>query len=87
MASALTEDTFEEKLRDIMDQGFRALKLSIDNFGHRDNSKSDREWDECEANLLKSARTIVGNDIQLMLDVYGSNPDWTPDFSWAVKTT
>ncbi len=87
MTSALTGDTFEIKLRNLMDQGFKAIKLSIDNFGHRESSKSDSEWDLCEARLLESARTIVGDNIELMLDVYGSNPDWTPDFDWAAKTT
>ena len=87
MASAVTGDSLEKKLRAILDRGFKAIKLSIDNFGHRDNSKSDHEWDLCEANLLKFARKIVGNKIKLMLDVYGSDPNWTPDFDWAVKTT
>jgi hypothetical protein len=64
MSSAVTGDAFEKKLRAILDQGFRAIKLSIDNFGHRDNSKSDGEWNLCEANLLKSARTIVGKNVQ-----------------------
>ena len=97
MTSAVSGDTFEKKLRAVLDQGYRAIKLSIDNFGHRDfghrdrfghrnSSKSDSEWDLCEANLLKSARAIVGKNVKLMLDVYGSNPYWTPDFDWAVKT-
>ncbi len=87
MTSAVAGDAFDKKLRSILDQGFRAIKLSIDNFGHRDHSKSDKEWDLCEANLLKFARKIVGNNIKLMLDVYGSDLQWTPDFDWAVKTT
>jgi len=87
MTSATAGDAFDKKLRSILDQGFRAIKLSIDNFGHRDHSKSDKEWDLCEANLLKFARKIVGNNIKLMLDVYGSDLQWTPDFDWAVKTT
>jgi D-galactarolactone cycloisomerase len=86
MTSALTGDSFEANLRDLMDQGFKAIKLSIDNFGHRDSSRSDSEWDLCEAKLLESARAIVGDNIELMLDVYGSDPNWTPDFHWAVKT-
>jgi L-alanine-DL-glutamate epimerase-like enolase superfamily enzyme len=87
MTSAVAGDAFEKHLRSIIDQGFRAIKLSIDNFGHRDNSKPDKEWDLCEANLLKFARKIVGENIQLMLDVYGSDPEWTGDFDWALKTT
>jgi D-galactarolactone cycloisomerase len=86
MTSAVTGDTFEKNLRALLDLGFRAIKLSIDNFGHRNNGLSESEWDLCEANLLKTARKIVGKNVLLMLDVYGSNPNWTPDFDWAVKT-
>ncbi len=87
MTSAAAGDAFDKILRSIVDQGFRAIKLSIDNFGHRDNSKSENEWDLYEANLLKFARKIVGADIKLMLDVYGSDPKWAGGFDWAVKTT
>jgi L-alanine-DL-glutamate epimerase-like enolase superfamily enzyme len=87
MTSAVVGDAFEKKIRAILDQGFKAIKLSLDDFGHRDNSKSDKEWDICEENLLKFARHIVGNNIKLMLDVYGSDPHWSPDFEWACKTT
>ena len=80
-------DAFDGILRSILDQGFRAVKLSIENFGHRDNSRSDKEWDVYEASLLKFARKIVGQDVQLMLDVYGSDANWTGDFDWALKTT
>ena len=86
MTSAVTGDAFEKKIRGLLDLGFRAIKLSIDYFGHRDSSKSESEWDHCEANLLKAARKLVGKNVQLMLDVYGSDPNWTPDFDWAVKT-
>ena len=86
MTSATMGDAFDKKMRTILDQGYKAIKLSIDNFGHRDNSKSENEWDLCEANLLKFARKIVGSNIKLMLDVYGSDPNWTPDFDWAVNT-
>jgi len=87
MTSAAAGDAFDKILRSILDQGFRAIKLSIDNFGHRNNSKSDNEWDRCEANLLRFARKIVGKDIQLMLDAYGSDPEWQGGFDWALKTT
>ena len=87
MTSAVAGDAFDKKLRSIADQGFRAIKLCIDNFGHRDNSKSDKEWDLCEAKLLKFARSIVGKNVQLMLDAYGSDPEWTGNFDWALKTT
>jgi len=90
MTSAAAGDAFDKILRSVVDQGFRAIKLCIENFGHRDisnSSKSDKEWDLCEANLLRFARSIVGRNVQLMLDVYGSDPEWAGDFDWALKTT
>ncbi len=87
MTSATAGDAFENILRAILAQGFKAVKLSIDYFGHRDNSKTKQQWDRCEAKLLQFARSIVGENIQLMLDVYGSDLNWTPDFDWAVNTT
>ena len=87
MTSAAAGDAFDRILRTVVDRGFRAVKLCIDNLGHRDSSKSDKEWDLCEANLLRFARKIVGKDIQLILDAYGSEPGWTGDFEWALKTT
>ncbi len=87
MTSATAGDAFDKILRSVLDQGFKAVKLCIENFGHRDSSKSNSEWDLSEANLLKFARKIVGKDIQLMLDVYGSDPEWSGDFDWALKTT
>jgi L-alanine-DL-glutamate epimerase-like enolase superfamily enzyme len=87
MTSATAGDDFDKILRTVVDQGFMAVKLCIDKFGHRDNSKSDKEWDICEAKLLRFARNIVGKNIQLMLDVYGSDPQWTGGFDWALKIT
>ncbi len=87
MTSAAAGDAFDKNLRSIVDQGFRAVKICIDKFGHRDDSKSDKEWDRSEANLLRFARKIVGKNVQLMLDVYGSDPEWTGDLDWALKTT
>jgi L-alanine-DL-glutamate epimerase-like enolase superfamily enzyme len=90
MTSAAAGDAFDKTLRSVVDRGFKAVKLCIENFGYRDisnSSKSDKEWDLCEASLLRFARKIVGKNIQLMLDVYGSDPEWTGDFDWALKTT
>jgi len=87
MTSAKPGDVFDKTLRSVVDQGFRAVKICIDNFGHRDSSKSDSQWDHCEAKLLRFARSIVGINVQLMLDVYGSDPNWTGDYDWAFKTT
>jgi D-galactarolactone cycloisomerase len=86
MTSAKAGDAFDKTLRSVVEQGFCAVKICIDKFGHRDNSKSEKEWDHCEASLLKSARSIVGKNVQLMFDAYGSDPNWTGDFDWAFKT-
>ncbi len=86
MTSAAAGDAFDRKLRSIVDQGFKAIKLCIENFGHRDNSKSEKDWDLCEANLLRFARSIVGENFPLMLDTYASDPKWRGDLDWALKT-
>ena len=85
--SAEPGDVFEKALRAVLDQGFKAVKLCIDNFGHRNDSRSDSEWDLCEANLLRFARSIAGKHVRLMLDVYSSNPAWSGDFDWALQTS
>ena len=86
MTSATPGDAFDRTLRSVVDQGFRAVKVCIDKFGHRNSSKSDKEWDLCEASLLEFARNIVGENVQLMFDAYASDPEWTGDFDWALKT-
>jgi len=90
ITSATAGDAFDKILRDVLDHGFRAVKLCIENFGHRDisnSSKPDKEWDHCEAELLRFARKIVGKNVQLMLDAYGSVPEWPGDLEWALKTS
>jgi len=87
MTSATAGDAFDKTLRSILDQGFKAVKICFDKFGHRNSSKSDKDWNRCEANLLRFARKIVGKNVQLMLDVYGSDPEWPGDIDWALKTS
>ena len=87
LTSALPGDDFDKTLRSALNQGFKAIKLSIENFGHHDDSKSGKDWEVCEAKLLRFARKIAGNEVQLMLDVYGSDPKWARDFDWALKTS
>jgi L-alanine-DL-glutamate epimerase-like enolase superfamily enzyme len=86
MTAARAGDAFDQILRSVVDQGFKAIKLCIEDFGRRDNSMSDKEWDRCETKLLEFARKIVGHDVQLMLDVYGSDLEWTANFDWALRT-
>lgn len=87
LTSAVPGDDFDKTLRAVLDHGFKAVKLCIDSFGHRDDSKSDKEWDRLEANLLRFARRIAGKNVQLMLDVYSSDPEWSGDIDWALKTS
>jgi len=86
MTAGTPGDAFDKTLRSVVDQGFRAVKICIDKFGHRNTDKSDKEWDQCEASLLEFARRIVGKNIQLMIDTYASDPQWTGGFDWALKT-
>ena len=86
MTTARPGDAFDRILRSVLDQGFKSVKLCIENFGRRDTSMSDKDWDRCEAGLLEFARKIVGGDIQLMLDVYGSGKEWAADIDWALRT-
>ena len=79
-------DRFDQLLRSCIDEGFRAIKLCIEGFGLRDDSLSHKEWDRREEGLLAFARKIVGDDVQLMLDVYASVPGWTADLDWALQT-
>ncbi|MGI9263553.1 MAG: mandelate racemase/muconate lactonizing enzyme family protein, partial [Gammaproteobacteria bacterium] len=87
MTSATPGDAFERALRAALDQGFKAVKLCIENFGHRDECMSVREWDLREAALLRFAREIAGESVRLMLDVYSSDPKWSGEFDWALKTS
>jgi len=87
LTSAEPGDDFDKTLRAALGRGFKAVKLCIDDFGHRDDSRSDKEWDRCEASLLRFAREIAGNDVKLMLDVYSSDPHWAGNLDWALKTS
>ena len=87
LTSAVPGDDFDKILRAVLGQGFKAVKLCIANFGHRGDKRSDKEWDLCEASLLRFARRIAGKNVQLMLDVYSSDPQWSGDLDWALKTS
>lgn len=86
MTSGKPGDAFDRILRSVVDQGFKSIKLCIENFGRRDPRMSEAEWNSREAGLLEFARKIVGNDIQLMLDVYGSALEWSAHLEWAATT-
>jgi D-galactarolactone cycloisomerase len=77
---------FEHRIRALTDLGFKAIKLALNGFGHRDSSKSDQEWDAYETAVLSHTREIVGPDFTLMLDVFGSDPEWPFNYDWALRT-
>lgn len=86
LSEAQNPDIFEQDIRALMNHGFKAIKLSLEGFGHRDSSKSDQEWDAYEGAVLEHAREIVGPDFSLMIDVFGSDLDWPFTYDWALKT-
>lgn len=86
LSEAQKPDIFEQDIHALMNYGFKAIKLSLDGYGHRDSSKSDQEWDAYELAVLTHAREIVGPDVSLMIDVFGSDLDWPFTYDWALKT-
>jgi D-galactarolactone cycloisomerase len=86
ITKAQKADVFEQRIRALKDLGFQAIKLSIDTYGYRDSSKSGREWDAYETGFLTQAREIVGPNVTLMLDVFGSDPEWPNSYNWALRT-
>jgi D-galactarolactone cycloisomerase len=86
IAEARKAGVFEQRIRALMDLGFKAIKLSIDTYGYRNSSKSEREWDAFETGFLTQAREIVGPNFTLMLDVFGSDPEWPSNYNWALRT-
>lgn len=86
---------FEQYLRSMLAQNFKAIKLYFPRLGYRDRGLDSAaygfgwtpaQWDQFEEQLFARARDIVGPKIDLMLDVFGSADDWVSDMDWAVKT-
>lgn len=73
----------EQNLTQAMDRGFNAIKLYLPRFGYHTADKPAAAWQALEESYLRTARQIVGPDITLMLDTFGSAVDWPNDTSWA----
>lgn len=58
--------------------GFRAIKMGWRPFGRR-----DRAFDEL---LIRTARSAVGDDVELMVDAGGSEQHWPHGTNWARNT-
>lgn len=65
-------------LSDVVERGFRAIKLGWRPFGRR-----DRAFDEL---LVRTARQTVGDDVELMVDAGGSEQFWPHGLNWARNT-
>jgi L-alanine-DL-glutamate epimerase-like enolase superfamily enzyme len=65
-------------LTDVVERGFKAIKLGWRPFGRR-----DRKFDEL---LVRTARQAVGPDVELMVDAGGSEQFWPHGTNWARST-
>jgi D-galactarolactone cycloisomerase len=71
-------DRLARTLGEVVDRGFRAIKMGWRPFGRR-----DRKFDEL---LVRTARQAVGDDIELMVDAGGSEQFWPHGLNWARET-
>ena len=71
-------DALRRTLNDVVNRGFKAIKLGWRPFGRR-----DRSFDEL---LVRTARETVGDDIELMVDAGGSEQFWPHGLNWAKET-
>lgn len=62
-----------------LERGFRAFKIGWGPFGRK-----DRDLDEA---IVRAAREVVGDDVELMVDAGGSDAFWPHGFKWAVETS
>ncbi|QDU40459.1 L-rhamnonate dehydratase [Maioricimonas rarisocia] len=71
-------DPLRKTLEDVVERGFRAIKLGWRPFGRR-----DRRFDEL---LVRTARETVGDSVDLMVDAGGSEQFWPHGTNWARNT-
>jgi L-alanine-DL-glutamate epimerase-like enolase superfamily enzyme len=71
-------DALRSTLEDVVSRGFKAIKMGWRPFGRR-----DRKFDEL---LIRTARTAVGDAIELMVDAGGSEQFWPHGLNWARET-
>lgn len=92
-------EKFEIYLRNMLSQNFKAIKLYFPRLGYRESKQvngsigvdktqwTSTQWERYEAQLFQRARDVVGPDIDLMLDVFGSADDWPGKMDWAQHIT
>ncbi len=71
-------EKLRKTLENVVERGFRAIKLGWRPFGRR-----DRTFDEL---LVRTARAAVGDHVELMVDAGGSEQFWPHGVNWARNT-
>ena len=71
-------DVLAARLESTVARGFRAIKMGWRPFGRR-----DRAFDEM---LIRTARSVVGDHVELMVDAGGSEQNWPHGTNWARNT-
>lgn len=71
-------DILSRRLEETVARGFRAIKLGWRPFGRR-----SRRFDEL---LVRTAREVVGEQVELMVDAGGSEQFWPHGLNWARET-
>ena len=80
-ASLLMTDPgpLSDRLTQIKEEGFCAFKIGWGPFG-----RVDRRTDEA---IVRTARDVVGDEADLMIDAGGSDSFWPNGFKWALRTS
>jgi L-alanine-DL-glutamate epimerase-like enolase superfamily enzyme len=65
-------------LEGVVARGFQAIKLGWRPFGRRDR--------QCDELLVRTARKVVGDSVELMVDAGGSEQFWPHGTNWARNT-
>lgn len=61
-------ETLEQRITEMLERGFRAIKLGWDPFG--------RQSLACDEKLVRTAREVAGGETRVMIDAGGSDPFW-----------
>jgi L-alanine-DL-glutamate epimerase-like enolase superfamily enzyme len=61
-------DTLSERIEQMKEKGFRAIKLGWEPFGQQSLRQDEK--------LVRTARNVLGDDLTLMVDAGGSYPFW-----------
>jgi L-alanine-DL-glutamate epimerase-like enolase superfamily enzyme len=71
-------EALARNLQAVVGRGFQAIKMGWRPFGRR-----DRKFDEL---LIRTARSAVGDKVELMVDAGGSEQFWPHGLNWARET-